>query len=201
MTIVIAIIGVPGAGKTTLANCLACQLGGPPVVSTDLIRTCALSMGVSDPWLDHVSHHAWKLLGECTPANVLNGYRLHARAVMRTTQEVLRSLTVSYRLVLVEGVHLTTESLDDLANLGHVIPVFLRCTDPDATYRRKARLRHSGGTSWSASLEVIQLIQDYLISSLKDYSGVIRIPDGATVSANARRVMRRVLRQRLSGNC
>jgi len=179
------IYGIACAGKSTTALRHAGDNGIRTVISTDYLREvqrlyvpAALS-----PALAKVSHTAWELSGDLTPAGIIAGFTQHAEAVFPAVSAVAVKLAGDGLDAVIEGSHfhgaliarlrqhapdvtvrpvlLTVESLPQL--LVHI------------TEKEQHRAPRSEPRNWRANASILMTIQDFLMTDAARHS-VPQIP-------------------------
>jgi 2-phosphoglycerate kinase len=164
-TILIVIFGVPGTGKSTAASHLSVCLDGTLVISTDIVRTFAVSHGLeSSKWLNRTSHDAWQLFGEKTIEHIVSGFRLHSEAVLSFVDPILKELFQKHRIVILEGVHMTEETLQRYEGLADMLlPIYVGIDESYHGRRleKKTSSRIQADNVWQRNYDVLQTIDNY----------------------------------------
>jgi 2-phosphoglycerate kinase len=168
------IYGIACAGKSTTALRYACDNGIRTVIHTDYLREVQrLYVPVpQSPVLAKVSHTAWELSGDPTPAGVVAGFASHAEAVFPAVQAVAAKLARDGLDAVIEGSHFHGVLIDRLrhhARDATVRPVLLtveslpRLLD-HISAKEQQRAPGSEPRNWRANAQLLMTIQDFLIA-------------------------------------
>lgn len=174
--LLILVAGIPGTGKTTFANLLSCKMAGIPTINTDIVK--AAYEPTNSEVLTKSSHTAWKLLGECTRENILEGNKILAHELFKISCDIARRLFKTYNTVIVEGLGIDLESASHLE--FDTVIFYLTNKNRDPGYKDKLRYRIDKTNNWAAHEEILQIVDDYLFSKVQALknSFVIEITDG-----------------------
>lgn len=162
-------MGIPGSGKTTFANRLSCEMAGIPVICTDIVK--AAYEEKNSEVFSKVSHNAWQLMGECTDENVVKGYALFSRELLKYSYALAQKMLLTYNTVIVEGLGIDVNALDDVPE--NVIKVFMTNSDRENGYKNKLRFRNNKQNNWEKNAHHLRLIEKYILDSLNKASKYI----------------------------
>jgi 2-phosphoglycerate kinase len=168
------IYGIACAGKSTTAMRYASDNGIRTIISTDYLREVqrAYVPAGQCPVLAKVSHTAWELAGDPTPAGVIAGFTSHAEAVFPAVGAVAAKLARDGLDAVIEGSHFHGALITRLrqhAPGATVRPVLLtveslpRLLDHIAG-KEQQRAPGSAPRDWRANAQVLMTIQDFLIA-------------------------------------
>lgn len=145
--------GVPGTLKTSTAVALAARTTSA-VAGTDELRE-VLRLYEPDLFLAGTTHTRWQLLGDYTPAHLVEGHRRQATVLRPAVLQVIAKRQVRGEPLVVEGVHL----IPSLYSEG--LRVLLVDHDPRRLRRRleeKFPLRPDLAARWHEA-KVAQLLE------------------------------------------
>ena len=177
--IVILILGIPGAGKTTLANNLSNALAGIPHVDTDIIK--AVYETTNPQIFSQTSHSAWALFGECTYENIIKGYTVLSREIFKKCIPLIQRLLKTYNTIIIEGLGIDIDKIEDLQI--PTIVFYLTNQNKEEGYKNKMMYRNSGVNGWERDQSILQTIDTYMKQRLSKVPNVsfIEVSDGYDV--------------------
>lgn len=155
----IIIYGVPGSGKTTLANLLS-KATGLPLIEADKIRNIAKKdkSPDTDPYYFLPTTEAYKAIGKRTSANVIKGLTEVRKALGKFVNKEISLYQDGY---IVEGAFLNPQTLKDKG-------VRLLLTIPSEPQHRNQFLVHRTKESFeNGQFENARLIQNFFIAEAK----------------------------------
>lgn len=168
--ILITIIGLPGTGKTTMANKLSIAMAGIPVISTDIVKAIYRSTG--HEVLGLTSHTAWQLFGECTDDNIIKGFELQAEILYRYSLNISESLFKTYNTVVVEGLGIDLKKYNELRNYKKIL-IYLKNSRIDIAYKNKLQYRNDKNNNWYAHQSVLKVIDSYIQNKISYIDGAV----------------------------
>lgn len=158
---IIAVIGIPGSGKTSFANKLSTELFGIPVINTDLIK--AIYEAENEYILSKVSHSAWELVGECSKENIIKGYDIFSKTLFQYAYSLAKKLLNTYTVVIIEGMGI---NLPDLSEVNeNTICVLFTNQNKEKSYSDKLKFRANKINNWVQKKEILEEIENYLFDN------------------------------------
>lgn len=189
---VIAIMGVPGTGKTTLACHLAAALHGVPIVSADIVKAFMLASNPDDAETDTVSYQAWRLVGEHTLDSIEEGLTKHSYPIFRKCVEVVNVLARKHSIIVVEGVHVLPKFLPDFRPYT-ITPIIMTNQNLEVAFRIKSKHRLNNENPWHSNTHTLQCIQKYFLDEVLSLDGALQIDFSSGIANNVQMVMSYVL--------
>ena len=160
---IIAIIGIPGSGKTSFANKLSTEFAGIPILNTDVLKT--IYEPENKEILSKVSHNSWELAGEYSTEDIRKGYAIFSRTLFQYTYSIAKKMLNTYTTVIAEGMGIDIVDLADLEE--NVICVLLTNYDRDKSYSDKIKFRINKTNNWEKRKEILSEIENYLFDNYK----------------------------------
>ena len=160
---IIAIVGIPGSGKTSLANKLSSELAGIPVLNTDIVK--AAYEDENPQILSKVSHNAWELMGSYSELNVKEGYTLFSKTLFRYTYSLAKKLLNTYTTVIIEGMGIDIPALSDIEE--DVICIFLTNDNIEKSYLDKLKYRVNKINNWEIRKDILKIIEKKLYENYR----------------------------------
>lgn len=173
-SVIIALAGAPGVGKSTLATRLAVRLGITRVVTTDTIREVLRSI-ISRTVLPELHISTYETTQTHPGDPPLGAFHRQARAVSAATVPVAMRLASEHTSAIIEGVHLMPgflrQALADHPDAPIVVEMtaVLRSTETHRAHlvRRSHREPTRDGQRHLRHLERIRELQELLIAEAK----------------------------------
>jgi 2-phosphoglycerate kinase len=181
LPIIPIIVGIPGAGKTTIAKELSTALNIGLVIGGDVLRSSLRTVIPKDNEIFHSSvYNTWKFFGKYSLDNLISGYIAQAKIMNSTIQKMIadRGLRDGESMI-VEYLHfLPTQYNSDLLKHPSIIPIILQITEKDLYKERiKLRTRYShlrnSGERLIKEVDKYLQIQDHLCSEASRYKLLI----------------------------
>ena len=173
LPIIPIIVGIPGAGKTTIAKELSTALNIGLVIGGDALRSTLRSIIPKDD--NEVLHSSvydtWKFFGDYTEENLISGYKSQANIMNSSIQKMIadrglrdgESMIVEYLHFLPAQIHA------ELLAHPSIIPIILHISDKELLKKRiKLRTKYShlrnSGERLITEIDKYFQIQEYLCS-------------------------------------
>lgn len=133
---VIGIYGVFSVGKSFLAHGLSSKLLDYDTVATDNLLAIARSVYNSDPYLQSSSYLAWKLIGEKTSENIVEGFKKYRNGLQPFIRTILQRAHQQRVDMILEGVHISPEIFQEYSSLLEVTPLLVTIKDKEVHWAR-----------------------------------------------------------------
>lgn len=167
--VVIAISGMPGSGKTTLAISLAKELQIEEIVHTDVLKTF---FKCTDPFsiACGVSHNCWKLFGKPTKKNILKGYKEHTNAYEKLLIAYVKEMEKMGKDIIIEGVQISPNIFNNLP-IKNKIYFYLTCNPKERKKRlsQKQSRRRIYNPHWDKNVSYMETIDSHIIKSFPEF--------------------------------
>jgi 2-phosphoglycerate kinase len=168
------IYGIACAGKSVTALRYASENGIRTVIHTDYLREVQRLYvpAARSPVLAKVSHTAWELSGDPSPAGIIAGFTSHAEAVFPAVEAVTAKLARDGLDAVIEGSHFHGALIARLREHDQdvtVRPVLLTVGSlPQLLHhisaKEQQRAPGSEPRNWQANARILMTIQDFLIA-------------------------------------
>lgn len=165
---VILIGGQAGVGKTTLAKKI-CYQGDALLLSTDTIKSfCRVVF--DNKWVDCDSHSAWQILGGKNKANIVKGFKRHARVFEDIILGVIAENRGAYKHIVVEGVHITPSLYEKVG--GEKYAYYIDLPERKKHWRMfdlKNDFRTQRNNLWYDHYDIIVTINDFMVKECQKH--------------------------------
>lgn len=156
--LIIFLGGIPGSGKTTLANSLATTLNIDKVISLDIIKKVILRYE-STPYIKTTTHEAWKIEN----LDVVEGFKKHSKKIGEFFKEIIDEFK-DERAIIVEGATIDKDFVDSFKNSNNIY-INLYLDDKEKLIKRYESKAKNRKGKWIENIDSILKINEYLIKN------------------------------------
>ena len=167
---VIGIYGVFSVGKSFIAHDLSSKFLEYDTVATDNLLAIARDLDKSDPYLQQSSYLAWKVLGDNSSENIIEGFNKY-RDKLQPFIRIILDRAYNQRVdMILEGIHISPEVFQEYGSLLDARPILI--TIPDRTIhwariKEKCKDRPTLLERITPHFDTARKLQDYLIEEAK----------------------------------
>jgi 2-phosphoglycerate kinase len=191
---IIGLYGVFATGKSFLAHGLSSKFWNYDTVTTDNLLAIARSLNTNDPYLQQSSYTAWKVLGDNSLENIIEGFKQYRERLQPFIKIILDRAYKERTDMIIEGIHISAETFLEYETLLDTKLVLITIKDKEIHWKRviqKCINREALFERITPYFDVVRTLQDFLIEEATKYN-VLIVDNGGDKEDTLKKILENV---------